>query len=189
MDSPRRLKIVPRVTVMTLSVGAGWIAPLHAQQQVGFVLTVYDGSVGARDMLAGRYDAAIAEIRGAHHSAASIGVGADTNACVAYAIRHRLREAQTACDAALAVATREWSHASGVVARSRASEDSAVAIAYANRAVVHALAHQAVSSAEDLAQAHALAPAATFVARNIAAFRATPMTTSPPEVVAQQFED
>jgi hypothetical protein len=187
MDSLRGLKFVLGATLGLAAMPLA-LAGVPAQQQVGFVLTAYADTVGSQSLLAGHYDAAIAEIRSARRGTASTDVVADTNACVAYAVRHRLAEAQSACDRAVLAATRAKSHSSGVVSSSRQAEDATVAIAYANRAVVRALALKKVGSAEDLAEAHSLAPDADFVTRNIAAFRTTTGFANMPRIVAQQLE-
>ncbi len=151
------------------ALGASTAALAGAGQ--GYVLTAYSDAAGGSQLLSGEYSAALDSIRNATTAAPSSDVVRKTNACVAYTMLHRLKEARTACDAAVVAATADRSHAGGVVSKSRSQEDSAVAVAYSNRAVMHYLSRQAVGSAEDLAEAHHLAPESEYVVHNIAAFK------------------
>jgi hypothetical protein len=164
-------------------------AATQAEPSRGFVLTAYPDAVGGQHLLAGHYSAALVQIRGKKAGAAGSEVVNTTNACVAYAIMRKLSEARVACNAAVAAATLDRSHATGVVSRSRAEEDSSVAIAYSNRAIVHSLSNEAVSSAEDLAEAHSLAPQSDYVVRNIAAFKQAPGSVAQLEISARRVED
>jgi hypothetical protein len=168
------------LAVTSLCVSAATVA----EPAKGFVLTAYPDAVGGEHLLSGHYSAALEQIRGAKSGAGSAQVFKTTNTCVAYAMMRRLSAARVACDAAVAAATLDRSHVSGLVSKSRAEEDALVAIAYSNRAIVHSLAREAVSSAEDLAEAHSLAPESEYVARNIAAFKQAPGSAIPVEIGA-----
>lgn len=189
MDSILRTPKTLMKVALLLATATSLSVAAQAQPGRGFVLTAYSDAVGGERLLAGHYSAALVQIRGAKNGTAGTAVVKTTNACVAYAILGKLTEARAACDAAVAAATLERSHATGVVSKSRADEDSSVAIAYSNRAIVRSLSHQAVSSAEDLAEAHSLAPQSDYVVRNIAAFRQVPGTVAQLEVSARRMAD
>jgi hypothetical protein len=89
----------------------------------------------------------------------------------------------------VSAANRDRMHSSGIVSRSRLDENESLAIAYTNRAIVHSLAHEGVSSAENFAEAHSLAPTSDFVARNIAAFRTIRFAPAGVEVVSRRIPD
>jgi hypothetical protein len=181
-------KFVTRITSVVVTALCATTAAQAAPAQ-GFVLTAYSDAVGGERLLSGQYSAALVQIRGAKTGAGGAEVVRKTNACVAYAVLGKLSEARVACDAALAAATLDRSHAKGVVSRSRSEEDSSVAIAYSNRAIVHSLSNEAVGSAEDLAEAHSLAPQSAYVVRNIAAFKQAPGSLTQLEVAAHRMED
>jgi Flp pilus assembly protein TadD len=142
------------------------------------VLTAYSNGAGGKQLLEGNYAEALAEIRSAH-PAFSMSEGAkDTNLCVAYAAARQLAEAKSACDAALKAAKYDKMVASHFTL-SYSNENAYIAIAYANRAVVHMLQHDEASAKTDLEHAKSLAPEAEFVARNVAA------VTSPRSTIAQ----
>jgi hypothetical protein len=155
----------------------------------GYVLTAYSDAVGGSQLLAGRYSAALSSIRVSGSGTASTEVVKRTNACVAYVMLRRLREATATCDAAVSAATLDRFHAKGIVSRSRVQEDSAVAIAFSNRAIAHALSNQTVSSAEDLAEAHYLAPQSDYVVRNIAAFKQASGNAIQPAITPRRIDD
>ena len=75
------------------------------------------------------------------------------------------------------------------MSKSRLQEDSAIAIAYSNRAIVHSLFNEAVGSAEDLAEAHYLAPQSNYIVRNIAAFKHKPDSSTQITIGGQRMDD
>jgi hypothetical protein len=160
-----------------------------AETGQGYVLTAYSDAVGGNQLLAGQYSAALIRIRTSGSGTTSTEVVKTTNACVAYIMLRRLREAGTSCDAAVSAATMDRSHAKGVVTRSRIQEDSAVAIAFSNRAIARALSKEAVSSAEDLVEAHYLAPQSDYVVRNIAAFKQSSGNSIQPAIATRRIDD
>jgi hypothetical protein len=132
------------------------------------VLTAYSNGAGGTSLLKGNYTDALTEIQ---HYKPQMMIAASakaTNLCVAYAATKQVTEAKTACDAALKQAKYDRLSASrftpGV-----SNENGYVAIAYANRAVVHMLARDEASAKADLDKARILAPNADFVARNVVA--------------------
>jgi hypothetical protein len=164
-------------------------AALQAESAQSYVLTAYSDAVGGSQLLSGQYSAALVQIRDARGSSVSPDLVKETNACVAFAMLRRLDEAHAACDAAVTAATADRSHAGGVVSKSRLQENAAVAIAFSNRAIVHALSNEAVGSAEDLADAHSLSPQSEVVVRNIAAFRQLPGSSAKLAVAARHVAD
>ncbi len=164
-------------------------AALQAESPQSYVLTAYSDAVGGSQLLSGQYSAALVQIRDARDSPARRDLVKETNACVAYAMLRKLDEARAACDAAVTAATADRSHTGGVVSKSRLQENAAVAIAFSNRAIVHALSNEAVGSAEDLADANSLAPQSEAVVRNIAAFRELPGSSAKLAVAARLVAD
>jgi len=61
-------------------------------------------------------------------------------------------------------------------------ENSYVAIAYTNRAIVHMLSKDSASAKADLERAKSLAPTADFVSRNLAAVQSSRSTIAQLEV-------
>jgi len=137
------------------------------QEADHFVVTVYSDSRGSQELLMGHYDAALAQIGTSHGLDEDNRFEAATNLCVAQMMAGRFDSARAACDVAVktarsaAIATPTW----GLRAGGAHPED--VAIAYANRAVLHWLTDDTDSAASDLAQAKRFAPRAQFVARNL----------------------
>ena len=134
-----------------------------------FVFTAYSDAAGGADVVAGRYQAALEQLR-AHRDTMDLDPSAaNTNRCVAYSMTLRWQEARAACDAAVRAANeqRQSAQASWLPA----SNTESLAVAYANRAVVNWLSHDDAAAREDLAKARELSPRAAFVAQNLAALR------------------
>lgn len=136
------------------------------------VLTAYSNGVGGESLLSGQYDAALTEITRYKPQLMSMASTKATNLCVAYTATKQLDAAMPACDTALKFAKYEKLSATHFTAGS-SQQNAYVAIAYANRAVVHMLQHDEASAKADLERAKALAPRAAFVARNEAAVSTT----------------
>jgi hypothetical protein len=185
MTSPIRRKSMPTAALLLASFSVSMTALTHAQGDNPFRLTAYADAAGGERLIAGQYDTALVQIRSAAQTGADAEIVNKTNACVAHAALRQLDQARKACDDAVTAANSDRMHASGIVSKSRLDEDESVAIAYANRAVVHSLAHEAVSCAEDLAEAYSLAPTSQFVVRNIAAFRTSRVVAAGVEVVSR----
>lgn len=119
-----------------------------------FVFTTYTDAAGGADVLAGRYRAALEELTSHADNVGFDPSAIDANRCVAYAMTLQWQEARAACDAAVLAAR---------------DNDDSLAVAYANRAVLHWLSSDESAARHDLAKASELAPRADFVARNRAA--------------------
>ena len=182
--APIRNLIKPRALlalVMTLLLASAARAqdPAHT-----LVLTAYVNAVGGPDLTAGKYAAALAQIKPgklafAYHSATT-----DTNLCVAYIAMRNLLAARAACDAAIAAEQAQHVGLSVWGSDARTHPNPQLALAYSNRAVLDAVLLDQTAAAGDLAKAAAAAPEALFVRRNLNAInsRAVPMH----EVRAQQ---
>jgi hypothetical protein len=136
-----------------------------------FVFTAYSDAVGGVDVVAGRYRAALEELKVNRDIMDLDPSATNSNRCVAYSMTLQWQQARTACDAAVRTASERRLARAGQMSSVTLSEDDRVAIAYANRAVMHWLAHDAAAAREDLAKARQLSPQATFVARNVAALK------------------
>lgn len=130
-----------------------------------FVFTAYDDAPGGAQVLAGRYQAALQEVKDYRGLVDHDPAATNTNRCVAYSMTLRWREAQAACDAAVRTAAQEAPTWTG----SFVAGHERLAIAYANRAVMHWMSNDQAAAQQDLAKALALSPKAEFVARNVAA--------------------
>ena len=78
-------------------------AALAGTQRHPFVLTAYGAGPGGRDLLAGRYPAALRQLR-ARGSAPRDPRAFSANRCVAFEMTQHLRAAQSACDTAVLAA-------------------------------------------------------------------------------------
>jgi hypothetical protein len=132
------------------------------------VLTAFSNGAGGQQLLNGSYTEALAEIQHYRPTLMITSSAKATNLCVAYAATRQLAQAKVACDAALKEAKYDRIGA-GTFAPGLSEVNAYVAIAYANRAVVHMLSRDEASAKVDLDKAQKLAPGADFVARNIAA--------------------
>ena len=173
---------VPRITPIGLLTSALlWIAATAnaAQQDADhFVVTVYSDSRGSQELLIGHYDEALAQTETSRGLDEVARLEAATNLCVARMMAGRFDSARTACDSAVkaarsaAIATSTWGPSAGT------AHQADVAIAYANRAVLHWLTDDTHSAASDLAQAKRFAPKADFVTRNLAALNTVDQTAA-----------
>ena len=170
------LSQVPRITVGVLTSALLWLgvtANASDQSADQFIVRVYSNDVGSEDLLSGRYDAALAKIETSQSLHVASDFAAATNLCVAQIMAGRFDSARGACDEALksarssAISTSTWGPPAG------GAHQQDVAIAYANRAVLHWLTDDIQSAANDLAQAKRLSPRADFVTRNVAALQSS----------------
>jgi hypothetical protein len=125
-----------------------------------FVFTAYRDAAGGADVVAGRYHAALAQLKSYPRMTDLDPAATNTNRCVAYSMTLQWRAAHAACDAAVRATD----------AQSMPSEDK-LALAYANRAVMDWLSNDEAAAGKDLARAQELSPRAAFVARNLAALK------------------
>jgi hypothetical protein len=163
-NSARRSGRLGAGVALTLMSGAAF-AGAHQ-----FVFTAYGDAAGGADVLAGRYHAAVEELKNYHGVVDTDPPATDTNRCVAYSMTLQWRQARTACDAAVRAAAMRRNEPEAWWSRP-ASADDYMAVAYANRAVMHWMLHEDTAARGDLAAARQLSPQADFVARNLAALR------------------
>ena len=138
---------------------------------VSMVLTAYSNGPAGETLLKGDYAEALSMIKSYRQQELVSASAKATNLCVAYAASKQVAEAKVACDAAVKQAKYDRMNA-GRFGLNTSHENGYVAIAYANRAVVHMLARDEVSAKADLERARVLAPDADFVARNAEAVAA-----------------
>jgi Flp pilus assembly protein TadD len=153
-----------------------WVAATANATEQGtdqFIVSVYSNGRGSQNLLSGHYDAALAQIETPQGLDEASRFEAATNLCVAHMMAGRFDYARTACDAAVksaraaAMTTPNWGPPAG------GAHQKDVAVAYANRAVLHWLTDDAQSAANDLAQAKRLSPKADFVTRNVTALQSS----------------
>jgi hypothetical protein len=166
-------KTVSLVLAGPLLVAAGAQA---TEMHTPLVLTAYYNGVGGTDLLNGKYDTALTDIQKYKPQMSMMASAKATNLCVALAATKQLTEAKTACDAALKMA-RDDKMSSSRFTPGSSRENAYIAVAYANRAVVHMLSHDEASAKADLKKAQTLAPSADFVARNVAAIASPSRST------------
>jgi hypothetical protein len=123
-----------------------------------FVFTAYSDAAGGADVLAGRYQAALVQLKGRPDIMELDPSTTNTNRCVAYSMTLQWQQARAACDAAVREAT-------------ETSYGDYLALTYANRAVMLWMSHDEAAAEKDLAEAQELAPRADFVAQNLAALQ------------------
>jgi len=165
-DFPRGVRALGAGLALMLASGAALAG--GAQQ---FVFTAYTDAAGGADVVAGRYRAALAELKSGQPTLDSNPSAADSNRCVAYTMTLQLEKASAACDAAVRAARQQRNEQTAMWAWSPATDDEYLAVAYANRAVMHWLSHDEAAASDDLAKARKLSPAALFVARNVVALK------------------
>lgn len=175
------LRQVSPITISLLTSALMWVAPTVNATERGadqFMVRVYSNGLGSQEILRGRYEAALAQIETSRGVDEAMRFEAATNLCVAQMMAGRFESARTACDAAVksarasAIATPTW----GPPAGGAHQED--VAVAYANRAVLHWLTDDAQGAANDLAQAKRLSSKADFVTRNVTALLSSHSTVT-----------
>lgn len=133
------------------------------------VLTGYSDTVGSDKLVSGEYKSMIAEVARFKEAPTLSPTAYNTNLCVGFIATRQMEEAHKACDAAVRAAKRERTQQSSWMAGSRKAFNEQIAIAYANRAVLHYLSNDPEKAAVDLNKAEALAPSAGYVTRNLAA--------------------
>ena len=171
MESHRRNALVLPLALcagLTLSMAT---AAFAAEQPHPFVLTAYPTAIGGHALLAGRYPAALQQLR-AHTSPAAFDAAAvSTNRCVALSMSAQWPAAQAACDSAVREASQArldspaWTVGSGV------DGDQRLAVAYADRGVMRWLSHDRAGAQQDFARARMLSPDSGFVTRNLSALK------------------
>lgn len=164
-SSPRS-RALGAALALALTSGAALAGGAHQ-----FVFTAYSDAPGGAEVLAGHYRAAVEKLKGHAGDMALDSSAVNTNRCVAYSMTLQWQQARAACDAAVRTA-REHRLPSAWWSWAPASDEDSVAVAYANRAVMHWMLSDAAAARTDLAKAQELSPQADFVARNVVALRA-----------------
>jgi hypothetical protein len=163
-NSARRSRVLGAGLALTLLSGAALADGAHR-----FVFTAYRNAAGGRQVVAGHYRAALQVLRDSADTDALDPAAQETNRCVAYSMTLRLREARVACDAAVRAARKQRDAFPAWWTWIPATYDDDVAIAYANRAVMHWMSNDAAAAHRDLAEARELSPRSGFVAQNLEA--------------------
>jgi hypothetical protein len=141
-------------------------AAYGSEQAHNFVLTAYSNGPGGQELVSGNYSAAEQAL---HHRNSLSTFDTATNSnnrCVALAVTKQWDAARTACNTAVRDAERQRATLPAYNYWSRKREDAYVAIALANRAVVHSMLADNAAAAADLKKAGTLSPTADFVTRN-----------------------
>jgi hypothetical protein len=161
-----RLRALGAVLALTLVSGAALAAGAHR-----FVFMAYSDEAGGADVVAGRYRVALEKLKADPGAVDFDPWASNTNRCVAYSMTLQWQEARAACDAAVRAAEERRNSMPSWMSWNRGSFDDELALAYANRAVLHWLSHDEAGAQKDLANAQALSSQADFVARNVAALK------------------
>jgi hypothetical protein len=132
------------------------------------MLTAFINGAGGESVMAGKYDAALTEIKRDRSASSDLYTAKITNACVTYAVMKQLTEAKSACNEAVRAAKYDRMGALRFASGSKL-QNSYVAIAYTNRAVVNMMSKNVEGAKSDLARAKSLAPEAEFVSKNLLA--------------------
>jgi hypothetical protein len=132
------------------------------------VLTAYLNGAGGESVMAGKYDAALTEIKRDRSASSDLYTAKITNQCVTYAVMKQLTQAKSSCDEALRAAKYDRLGAMRFAPGSTI-QNAYLAIAYTNRAVVQMMAKDVEGAKSDLARAKSLAPDAAFVSQNLLA--------------------
>lgn len=142
----------------------------------GFLMTVYSNSAGADSVMKGEYADAIEKIKLDRDLFGQAPSAVSTNLCVAQVMAKQIETARRTCDAAVKEARLEKASTPSWKNGGRKAQNDYIALAYANRAVMHWLAKDAEKAATDLATAERLAPKEDFVSKNLAAMRSSSST-------------
>jgi len=144
MSSNTRSRFAARASGRALMIALAVATAAHAGgSSTKAQLTAYRESAGWEAIAQGDYAGTVSQL--APHGALfwSDRVAASTNLCVAYIMSHQWDAAHPACD-------------------------TAISLAYSNRAVLSWLEAQPHSAASDMSQARELSPSSDFVEHNIA---------------------
>ena len=152
-----------------LSAAAAHAADVTAPK---LVLTAYVNGVGGESVMAGKFDAALTQIKRDRSASSDEYSAKVTNECVTYAAMKQLPQAMSACDAAIRSARADRFGALRV-SSGASIQNGYLAIAYANRAVVQMMAKNPDAAKSDLARAKSLAPDAEFVSKNLVAMESS----------------
>lgn len=141
-----------------------------AEQPQPFVLTAYPTAEGGHELLAGRYPAALQQLRAQKNPTAPDAAAVSTNRCVALSMTAQWQAAQAACDTAVREADQDRFDTPTWAVWSSSSEKR-LAAAYADRGVMRWLSDDHSGAQRDFAKAQALSPQSSFVTRNLTALK------------------
>lgn len=127
-------------------------------------LATYVDAAGGKALVTGRTERAVEQLYA--QRAAPLSGPTLTNLCVAHTVLRQWPEASDACDAAVTSASAARAESAYRPGSSMRQRNTAAAVAYSNRAVMHWLMRDTVAAQSDLASARAILPRASFVARN-----------------------
>jgi hypothetical protein len=165
-NSSLRSRALGAGLALTLASGAVLADGAHR-----FVFTAYSDSAGGAEILSGRYRVALEELQ-SHPDYMDLDPSAiNTNRCIAYSMTMRPREAHAACDAAVRAALERRNTVPTWLSWTLGSDDECLALAYANRAVMHWMSQEDAAAQKDLTRALELSPHSNFVAQNVAALK------------------
>lgn len=153
---------------LTLSMAT---AAFAAEQPHPFVLTAYPAAIGGHALLAGRYPAALQQLRGHTSPAALDAAAVSTNRCVALSMTAQWHAAQAACDSAVREASEARLDSPTWALGSSIDSDERLAAAYTDRGVMRWLSHDQAGAQQDFSRALTLSPGSGFVTRNLTALK------------------
>lgn len=136
-----------------------------------FELTAFSNGTAGPALLSGDYNGAV---RALSTHVRTLDTDADTtstNRCVAYVVTRQVEAARTACDAAVREAQQQIATLPVSLTWARGDYRDYLALAYSNRAVLKWMSNDTAAAQSDLKKAAAVAPRATFVARNLTALQ------------------
>lgn len=153
------------IRTLQLAVAAAALAgsAAHAEESHNFELTAFSNGTAGAALLSGDYNTAIGQLQRTHALANET---TNTNRCVAYVVTRQIESARVACDAAVREAQQDIASMPVSLSWARAEYRDYLALAYSNRAVLNWVANDKAAAQSDLKKAAAVAPKATFVARN-----------------------
>ena len=131
-----------------------------------FVLTAYTNGRGGLALVNGDY-ASAGKALGKQPTLSTFDSTTNSNnRCVNFTVTKQWDAARIACDRAVKDAEREKSGLSSFESWARTLEDSNIAVALSNRAVLHWMTDESEAAAADLKRAEQLSPKSAFVQRN-----------------------
>jgi hypothetical protein len=131
-----------------------------------FVLTAYTNGRGGQALVTGDYEAAGKALSYKPTLSAFDTSTNSNNRCVTLTVTKQWDAARTACDKAVHDAEREKAMLPSFEAWAQNSQDTYIAVALSNRAVMHWMASESDAAAADLKRAEQLAPKSAVVQLN-----------------------
>jgi hypothetical protein len=155
------------VSVLGLAAAASLLlgSAAHAGEH-NFVLTAYTNGRGGQALVTGDYEAAGKALSYKPTLSAFDTSTNSNNRCVSLTVTKQWDAAKTACDKAVRDAEREKATLPSFEAWAQNAQDSYIAVALSNRAVMHWMADESEAAGADLKRAEQLSPKSTIVQRN-----------------------